>query len=237
MEAEYAAAGVGGLVIHTDRKDPHALALKKSPHEHIVCAAVVPGVTPSQVEMEIKKGHYQCMKVYLGYVPKYPSDPFYHPFYRVAERLKVPAVFHTGDTSDKMALVKYADPLSVDEIAVKYPKVTFVLAHIGNPWIQSAGEVIYKNDNVFGDLSALMIGEMEKADDESIQEFVIKPIHWIFLYVENPKKLLFGTDWPLVHVKPYLEAVKRAIPREHWKSVFHDNAVRVFGFKQPLLSK
>jgi hypothetical protein len=29
-------------------------------------------------------------------------------------------------------------------------------------------------------------------------------------------------------MKPYVEAYKRAIPREHWKAVFHDNAVRVF---------
>jgi hypothetical protein len=29
-------------------------------------------------------------------------------------------------------------------------------------------------------------------------------------------------------MKPYVEAYKLAIPREHWKAVFHDNAVRVF---------
>lgn len=35
---------------------------------------------------------------------------------------------------------------------------------------------------------------------------------------------------PLVSIKPYVEAYKRAIPKEHWKAVFHDNAVRVFKF-------
>jgi len=39
---------------------------------------------------------------------------------------------------------------------------------------------------------------------------------------------MFGTDWPLVSIKPYVEAHKRAIPKEHWRAVFHDNAVRVF---------
>jgi predicted TIM-barrel fold metal-dependent hydrolase len=50
----------------------------------------------------------------------------------------------------------------------------------------------------------------------------------VFGYLEDPKKLMFGSDWPLVSMNPYVEAYKRAIPREHWKAVFHDNAVRVF---------
>jgi predicted TIM-barrel fold metal-dependent hydrolase len=41
---------------------------------------------------------------------------------------------------------------------------------------------------------------------------------------------MFGTDWPLTAMKPYLDAYKKAIPQEHWKAVFHDNAVRVFKF-------
>ena len=36
--------------------------------------------------------------------------------------------------------------------------------------------------------------------------------------------MMFGSVWPLVAVKPY----KRAIPKEHWRAVFHDNAARVF---------
>jgi hypothetical protein len=48
---------------------------------------------------------------------------------------------------------------------------------------------------------------------------------------------MFGTDWPLTDIGPYLEAFKRAIPREHWKAVFHDNAARVYGFDKPAQPK
>jgi predicted TIM-barrel fold metal-dependent hydrolase len=41
---------------------------------------------------------------------------------------------------------------------------------------------------------------------------------------------MFGTDWPLTEMKPYVESYKSAIPKEHWRAVFHDNAVRVFKF-------
>jgi predicted TIM-barrel fold metal-dependent hydrolase len=43
---------------------------------------------------------------------------------------------------------------------------------------------------------------------------------------------MFGTDWPLSKIKPYLEAYKRAIPKEHWNDVFYENAVKVFKFKK-----
>ena len=32
--------------------------------------------------------------------------------------------------------------------------------------------------------------------------------------------------------RPNVEAYKRAIPKEHWKAVFHDNAVRVFKLRE-----
>jgi len=236
LEQEYAESGVVAAVIHAGQKEPNALNIRKSERQYVVCAAVVPGISVIDLEKQLRERKYQCLKIYLGYVPRYAADAFYRPFYRLAERFKLPVVFHTGDTYDKMAKVKYADPLGVDEIAVEYPKVTFVLAHVGNPWFQSAAEVIYKNDNVYADLSALLLEDLSKESEEELQELLIKPIRWIFLYVENPRKLMFGTDYPLVKVKPYLQAVRRAIPREAWRDVFHDNAVRVFGFKRPLLN-
>lgn len=235
MEKEYVESGVVGAVVHAGRAESHGLSLRKSSIEYIVCAAIVPGVSVPALERELREKKYQCLKIYLGYIPKYAADAFYKPFYRLAERYKLPVVFHTGDTYDKSAKVKYADPLGVDEIAVEYPKVTFVIAHVGNPWFASAAEVIYKNDNVYGDLSALLLGDVATEEPAKVEELVVKPLRWIYLYVENPKKLMFGTDWPLLTVKPYLRAVQRAIPPEAWKDIFHDNAVRVFGFKRPLL--
>ncbi len=106
-----------------------------------------------------------------------------------------------------------------------------MLAHAGNPWIESAAEVAYKNPNVVIDGSAFLIGDlaaMPPGDRRDLRSS--QPVRWIFGYVDDPTKLMFGTDWPLVRIGPYLEAFKRAIPREHWQAVFHDNAARVYGF-------
>jgi predicted TIM-barrel fold metal-dependent hydrolase len=61
-----------------------------------------------------------------------------------------------------------------------------------------------------------------------VDKYMVNPIRWIFGYVNDPKKIMFGTDWPVTDIPSYLEAYKRAIPKEYWKAVFHDNAVRVF---------
>lgn len=229
MIEEYKAANVVGAVVHASRKEKPTPALKDSAIRYAICAAIIPKrVTVKSVEQGVREGKFHCMKVYLGYVSLWAYDAAYQPFYRLAEKLNVPVVFHTGDTYDKMALVKYADPLSIDEVAVRYPKVKFVVAHMGNPWIQSAAEVVYKNDNVYVDTSALLIGDLAKASSEAVDELITKPLRWFYLYVENPKKFLFGTDWPLVSVKPYAEAVKRAIPQKNWEDVFYNNAVRLF---------
>lgn len=232
MKKEFAESNIIGAVVHSSYKDKSPVNVAKdSPVSFAVCAAIVPGTSAKEVEQGIKSGRYQCMKIYLAYIPKWSYDAFYRPFYRLAEKMGVPVVFHTGDPYDKMAMVKYADPLTVDEIAVQFPKVTFVIAHMGNPWVQTAAEVVYKNDNVYADTSALLLEDISKLPAETVEELVVKPIHWFYLYVENPKKILFGTDWPLLKIRPYVEAVQRAIPKEHWDDVFYNNAARVFKLK------
>jgi predicted TIM-barrel fold metal-dependent hydrolase len=163
-------------------------------------------------------------------VHRFAYDQAYEPIYKLAEKYDVPVVYHTGDTYSTRAKLKYADPLTIDEVAVDHPRVRFVIAHCGNPWIESAAEVTYKNPNVFMECSALLIGDLSQTPKEKVDTYVTRPIAWIFGYIEDPGKLMFGTDWPLNRIKPYLDAYKNAIPREHWKAVFHDNAVKVFKF-------
>lgn len=76
----------------------------------------------------------------------------------------------------------------------------------------------------------MLLGNLNDLPKEKVETYVVSPIAWVFGYLEDSGKLMFGTDWPLTAIKPYVDAYKRAIPKEHWKAVFHDNAVRVFKF-------
>jgi uncharacterized protein len=225
---EWQEAGVVGSVAHTSSSGSNFFNLKS--RNVIYCAGVGEQINTKDIESGLRSKKYGCIKVYLGYAYRYAYDRLYEPVYKLAEKYDVPVVFHTGDTNSARAKLKYADPLTVDEVAVDHPKVKFVIAHCGNPWIESAAEVAYKNPNVYLECSALLVGDLENMPREKIDTFVVRPISWIFGYVEDPKKLMFGTDWPLTPIKPYVEAYKRAIPQEHWKAVFHDNAARLFKF-------
>jgi hypothetical protein len=226
--AEWKLAGVVGAVAHTSASGTGFSALQDK--NVIYCAGIGEQSNVRTIEAGLRSRKFGCLKIYLGYVHRYAYDKRYEPYYRLAQKYDVPVVFHTGDTNSTVAKLKYTDPLTIDEVAVDHPKVRFVIAHCGNPWIESAAEVAYKNPNVFLECSAMLIGNLEEMPVDKIDEYVVKPIAWIFGYVEDPTKLMFGTDWPLTKIKPYLDAYKRAIPKEHWRAVFHDNAVRVFKF-------
>lgn len=225
-------AGVGGSIAHTRRLDDGYMDLRSENVTH--CSGVrLPFGAKALKELEagLRSKKYGCMKIYLGYIHLFATDKTYIPVYKLAEKYGVPVVFHTGDTYTSSAKVKYSDPMPIDELAVDFRKVKFVIAHCGNPWIQTAAEIAYKNPNVYLDVSAFLVDDLDRMDREKVDEAVVKPLRWIFNYVEDPSKFMFGTDWPMTKITSYIGPIQRAIPREHWKAVFHDNAVQVFGLK------
>lgn len=222
-------AGVVGAVSHTSA-DGRGYDPDLKSQNTIFCAGIAAKVNAARLEADLKAGKFGCIKIYLGYVHQWASSANYEPAYRLAKKYGVPVIFHTGDTYSTKGKLKYSDPLTIDEVAVDHPEVKFVIAHCGNPWIQSAAEVAYKNPNVYLECSALLIGNMDELSPQAVDAYLTQPVRWIWGYLENPTKLMFGTDWPLNRVKPYLEAYRRAIPKEHWRAVFHDNAATVFKF-------
>lgn len=187
------------------------------------------GINPKKIEKNsvdkieegIKLNLIKGLKIYPGYYYNYPNNKVYHKFYKLAEKYNVPVIIHCGDTYKKEALVKYAHPLNVDELAVKFPKVIFVIAHLGNPWIIDAAEVVYKNKNVYADLSGLFIGKIGS-------EFTKKKVLEALDYIDDYNKILYGSDWPLVNIKDYIKIIKNIVPKKYHKKVFYENAKKLF---------
>lgn len=175
------------------------------------------------VEQLLKNKKIMGFKIFPGYHPVYPNDKRYFPFYELAGNYDVPVIIHTGDTFGSQYQVKYSHPLTVDEIAVKFPKTTFILAHLGFPWVRDATELVYKNENVYADLSAFCIGCAPKTPAH-----VISDIRYALEASGRPDKFLYGSDWPLVDMGKYIKIIKQAVPKEHHSKVFYENAKRVF---------
>ena len=183
-------------------------------------------------EAQLSDRRVVALKVYLGYVHAFPNDSGYLPYYELARRFKVPVFFHTGDTYSPYAKLKYALPIHVDEVAVDFPDVKFVLAHVGNPWMTEAAEVVYKNMNVFADLSGLLIGEeadLLSEEGQDARQDVIQRVRAAFRYAERPNRFLYGSDWPLAPMGAYAAFVREAVPEEFHELVFEENARVLFG--------
>ena len=154
------------------------------------------------LEERIRDGQVKAIKLYPGY-DHYPiNDPSLETVFRIAAKHDVPVMIHTGDTYSKTAKVRMAHPLLVDDVAVDYPDVRFVMCHLGNPWFQDTAEVLYKNDNVSADISGLTLG----AFDYDFERYVAMRLKDMISYMGDPgTQLMYGSDWPLVEMKPYIK--------------------------------
>ena len=184
-----------------------------------------------RVEAALAGGRVKALKGYLGYLHFGPDHPGYAPYYELASRYRLPFVFHTGDTYSPYAKLKYAHPLGVDDVAVDFPETRFVMAHLGNPWLADAAEVIYKNMNVWADLSGLAVGteaDFTAAERQDALNDLRAGVGRAFRYAERPNRFLYGTDWPLAPMAAYRDFVRTLVPAEFHDSVFAENARTLF---------
>jgi uncharacterized protein len=119
----------------------------------------------------------------------------------------------------------------VDDVAVDHPDVRFVLAHLGNPWLTEAAEVVYKNVNVWADLSGLLVGDEMAFTAEERRDAVqdaVAAVARAFRYAERPNRFVYGSDWPLAPMAAYRDFVRQAIREPYHALVFEDNARTLF---------
>lgn len=175
----------------------------------------------------IQEGFVRGMKLYPGYEPFYPADPKCEPIYRLAADTGVPVMLHSGDTFTPKGKLKYSHPLHVDDVAVDFPEVNFVICHLGSPWFRDCMEVVYKNKNVYTDLSGLVLGDFS----DRFESYMRTQLQEMLVYGVEPDKVLFGTDWPISSMESYIEFIEElSIPEKDRKKILYQNSARLFHF-------
>ena len=106
--------------------------------------------------------------------------------YELAERRGLPILFHQGASPVRDAPLRYAHPLLMDEIAIRFPELRVVMAHLGHPWQRETIVTIRKHPHVYADVSALFYRPW------SFYEALRLATEWGAL-----DKLLFGSDFPI----------------------------------------
>lgn len=174
----------------------------------------------------LKNGNIKGIKLYCGYEHHYPYDERYQRVYDMCVEYGCPIMIHTGDTLLKTAKIKYSHPLNIDDIAVDNPELKIIMCHAGNPWFVDCKEVIYKNTNVYADISGLIVGNFTHFNEDRY----ISKIKEILDYVSESHRLLYGSDWPICDMGSYLNFVQKlGLGQQSSELLKFKNAKRVFG--------
>jgi predicted TIM-barrel fold metal-dependent hydrolase len=160
---------------------------------------------------------FRGLKLYPTYQHFYPNDSRLFPLYGRAQELGIPIMFHTGSSVFPNALLKYGDPLCLDEIAVFFPRLIIIQAHSGRGfWYDRAFFLSLLHENVYMDITGLPPKNLLKYFPD---------------LEKNQDRILFGSDWPSIKsIKDNITAVKNLPIQEETKAkILGLNATRVLG--------
>jgi predicted TIM-barrel fold metal-dependent hydrolase len=167
-------------------------------------------------------------KIYAGYYHVDINDEVYMPIYKIAAEHNLAVAIHGGETYFKEGLLEYSRPIHVDKLAYNYNDLKIIICHMGFPWVMEACEIATKNKNVYIDISGLAVGGIKECELMRNEPLIRDYFRQGLVFLNNYKKVIFGTDWPLVAIGPYIEACKSLIPYKAWEDVFYNNALSVY---------
>jgi predicted TIM-barrel fold metal-dependent hydrolase len=136
----------------------------------------------------------------------YPDDENYYPLYEKVAELGIPMLIHTG-MGPPGTYLKFNNPIYVDKVAVDFPQINIIMAHMGAPaWVEEAVTILIKNRNVYVDISAWEL-------TFKVAPFVLcQALTQIKAATGSLQQVLFGTDWPLftstLSLKDWVEGIK-----------------------------
>jgi len=179
------------------------------------------------LDEHLARPEFPGVKFFTGYETYYADDPRLEPVFALLEKHGGVAMFHTGDTLLPSGHVRYAHPMPADEVAVAHPDMTIVLAHAGQHWMPDAGEVVGKNPNVWADISGWFVG---RRDLPPHADFLKHQFQALVYWGVGCDKLMFGTDWPLMAMAPYVEFVHRCdfLTDAERRMILSENARRLY---------
>jgi hypothetical protein len=168
--------------------DNVAAFVAAAPSRRIGFLSVHPEVDGAEDELERARTELGLKGIKLG--PNYQVfDPLGDAalrIYELAERYGLPILFHQGASPVREAPLRFAHPLVMDEIAIRFPELRVVMAHLGHPWQRETIVTIRKHPHVYADISATFYRPW------SFYEGMRLATEWGVL-----DKLLFGSDFPI----------------------------------------
>ena len=182
-------------------------------------------------ETEMRTGHEELglrgiklMPMYAGFQP---DDERLDALWKYATTHQLPVLLHTGTTFVSQAPLDCTLPRHLDRVAIRFPEVKIIAAHLGHPYEGECVAVIRKHPHVYADISALHYRPFQLYNSLIlVQEYGV----W--------DKLLFGSDYPFTTVDASINGLRAlnhqldgtALPRlntDQIESLIHRDSLRI----------
>lgn len=124
----------------------------------LAVAAVDPsdGVDAGEVEAMLSRREVAGLTLDPAGGNFHPADSRVMPLYEAAEALGKCVFFNHGSALATAGRMEYARPSLLEEIALEWPKLTMVIASMGQPWVAECVALLGRRERVFADIASLI---------------------------------------------------------------------------------
>lgn len=186
---------------------------------------------------ELERCHQDLGAVGVKLAPLYqnvhPGDPRCAEIYRYCVRHHLPVLFHVGTSFVGGTYLDYSRPIHFDAVAVDFPELRLVLAHLGHPWEGETIAVIRRHPHVYADVSALYYRPWQFYQSMRL-----------LVEYRTEHKVLFGSDFPFTTTGDSLRGVRNLnavlgssglppVPAEAIEGILQRDTLRLLGLAHP----
>ena len=186
-----------------NHNDVASITAKRAPDKIIPFMSLHPNDPGWRDEYDRCVGDLGCKGIKLG--PNYQDfDPTGTEAFKMFSRLEsdgIPIIFHQGTSPMSDAPLTYAHPLTTDKVAMAFPELKIVLAHLAHPWQADCITVVRKHPNVWADVSA-----------QFYRPYSFWQAMRLFYEWGCTEKILFGSDWPVTKPQDNIDHL-RLLPK------------------------
>jgi predicted TIM-barrel fold metal-dependent hydrolase len=162
------------------------------------------------------------------------NDSLFAPYLTLAEELDIPVGVHTGLGPEGLTYtccpkfrVTYGNPILLEEVLVRHPKLRLYLMHGGWPYLEETKAIMSVYPQVYADLAVINWIIQREEFHEYLRDLIRAGLG---------KRLMFGSDqmvWPEA-IGMAIEGIESAkfLSKEQKRDIFYNNAVRFLKLKE-----
>lgn len=191
-------------------------------------------ITPEVLARMFDSGEFKVLGEVLNqYGGLAPNAPEFEPYWKLAEEKGFPVGIHIGTMPPGSAYlfgharIALADPLLLEEVLVKHPRLRVYVMHAGYPFGERMLAMLDQYPQLYVDIGVLPVVIPRAQFNAYLTQFVRAGFS---------DRILFGSDqmiWPGI-IEEAIDAVEDApLTKQQKRDIFYNNAVRFLRLDAP----